>query len=589
MNFYEKLFQFIRSIDDHGLQFLFSSGEKNNKDGAYWLNTVSIKTRLKDSIYILSTPENEDIQVRLLQEFPETDNYIDIGQRIINIEDFMDERPAPENVRLPVKHILDVLLAYKLLQIVMDKDRTAHPQNLRHILSYFQEKKPELLLIIKSLLIIIPDQDHFAIEERFRAGRLLVNNYRIETIFIYTSLCVSLDEARKEYVFSWLTSFQKVYRKIHEILFEKQKDKTVAAKKWFGNSITKLKKEGKIPKADHQIPGFLKKFIECFISKQHDEMARVGRCLLIAVKNEDILRIMHRIIHENITLSQNKHAVINLYHEMYTIMNEYRMICTEQQNSVPVMETTLAFISRQTRESEAIVSSEDTNKTLILGIRTPHKLLDETKKNLYESSLQHLFEIWPIPSISQEVFNTVCKLKTMIPGDKNHLISHFLYREKLLEFLMRLERVGIKIVRKHDLPLITNAVQLNIFGLIKKGLYLGSTGHWNSPNHKPPSIICFTKPNAIGNCLGQPLRHIVLRVFLATGEFYESPFVLDSTQRYGQIEEESSLDSLLIHPGLFFVDIPPAILVNWGKKQQHQLNVKLGSIIEDRIRIESSL
>ncbi len=589
MNFYESLYQFIRSLDDLGLQFLFSTSEKSNKEGAYWHNAVSIEKKLKESMLILSTPENEDIPNKLFQEFPETDTYIDIGQRVLNIEDYINEKPEPENVRLPVNHILDVLLAFKLQQIVMDKNRTAHPQNLRHILSYFQENKPELLLIIESLLNIIPDQDHFAIEERFRAGRILVNNFRIETIFIYTSLCENRDEARKEYIFSWLSSFQKVYRKIHEILFEKQKDKTVAAKKWFDDSLIKLKKENKIPKADHQIPEFIKKFIECFFSKQQDEMTRVGQCILIAVKNEDILRIMHKIIHDNNTLSQNKHAVIKLYQEMNIIMNEYRMICTEQRKSVPEMETTLASVSRQTRESEAIISSEAGNKTIILGKRTQHKLLDETKKNLYESNLQHLFEIWPIPSISQEVFNSVCKLKTMVPQDKNHLISHFLYREKLLEFLMRLERVGIKVVSRHDLPLLTNAVQLNIFSLIKKGLYLGSTGHWNSPNHKPPSIICFTKPNSIGNCLGHPLRHIVLRVFLATGEFYESPFVLDSTQRYGQIEEEAGPDSLLMHPGLFFVDIPPEILTNWKIKQKHQLSAKLGAIIDDRIRMESNL
>jgi hypothetical protein len=79
------------------------------------------------------------------------------------------------------------------------------------------------------------------------------------------------------------------------------------------------------------------------------------------------------------------------------------------------------------------------------------------------------------------------------------------------------------------------------------------------------------------------MRHVFLRVFLGTGEFYESPFVLDSTLRYGSVDEEGLLDGLVIRPGLFLLDIPQKIVEQWGRTQQRQLSAGLENRITKRI------
>jgi len=160
-----------------------------------------------------------------------------------------------------------------------------------------------------------------------------------------------------------------------------------------------------------------------------------------------------------------------------------------------------------------------------------------------------------------------------------------LYREKLFAFLMRLERVGIKVV-KTELPLITNAVQLENYNYFKQGQFFGSTGFWHSLAEKPPSVWYCAKPHAVGNCLDQPLRHVIFRVFLGTGELYESPFIVDSTPRFESMDEgtddDSIINSLFIRPGLFILDIPSGIKKQWEKTQQKQLE-KLNKVISDKI------
>ncbi len=575
---------FIDSLNDYNLDYFFSSEGKNSPDVAHWNNSVNIYSDVKK---LLSDLEAEQHVKRIFHEL-EVNNNADVGQKLDEIEDFEKDRDFCEKNIIAVNKILDVVLAKKLQKIALERGLTSHPQNLRNILSYFLIKKPELLLIIESLLTIIADHDHFAIEERSRASRVLVNNYRIETLFIYISISSDLTKYQKEFIFSWLTAFQKVYRKIHEILFDKQKDKMNVAKSWFNKTPTELKKGGLILREDHKITIFLREFIDNVLDNKNENLKKIGRSILLTVNNEEVLRRMHKIIGEDKHLSSLPEVVKKIYKEIYLIMNDYRRLCTAQRSSKVYLKNTYSFFSSQIRVAEALIlsASKDCKKTPILGEKKEHVLLEATKKNLEESGMRHLFEVWPIPTISQVIFNTICKLKSMIPNEKEYLISHFLYREKLLEFLMRLERVGIGIIKKPDIPLITNAFQLNALGLIRKGVYLGSTGHWNSPNQKPPSVICCTNPNALGNCYGHMLRHMALRVFLATGEFYESPFILDSTQRFGQMDEEDVVDSLLIRPGLFLLDIPQEIADFWRHEQSHQMSSKLDKIIEQRINDE---
>jgi hypothetical protein len=69
-------------------------------------------------------------------------------------------------------------------------------------------------------------------------------------------------------------------------------------------------------------------------------------------------------------------------------------------------------------------------------------------------------------------------------------------------------------------------------------------------------------------------------------QFYESPFILDSTQRFGQMNEDAGIDALIMRPGFFLLKIPLEILVQWKKVQKMQLKSKLDSIIEDKIEKE---
>jgi hypothetical protein len=190
--------------------------------------------------------------------------------------------------------------------------------------------------------------------------------------------------------------------------------------------------------------------------------------------------------------------------------------------------------------------------------------------------------------MSQEIFNAVCSLKEKLSDDPDIQFNQLLFQEKVLEFLMRLERLGIRVVKDPRLPMITNAFQLNAFNLFRRGLYIGSTGCWQCPNQIPPSVICCTNPHSIMNCLGHKERHIFLRVFLGTGEFYESPFILDSTLRYGSLDEEGLLDGLVIRPGLFLLDIPDETVKIWRETEHVQLSTTLDHTIRERIAFENA-
>ncbi len=501
--------------------------------------------------------------------------------------------PSPPGKVLK-QRLADFVLAYLLNKITLDRmsgEDNSHPQNFRHILSYFSEKQPEFLLIFDSMIMIIFGKDKFAIQERGRASRTLINNYRVEELFIHISTNRRIPEEEKSFIFSWLLAYQKLYRKILEVLYDKKAVKEKIARVWFKKSGDKNGCiEGGID-ADCKIPKYVRMFIDHVIRNEEKEAVELGRHLVYSVNNEDVLRIMCGLIHEDCDILGSQEWMTKVYRVIYDIICDYRRQCTELSHAHPKLKTTFSEISKERRISETIItpSHKKEDRTPILGQKRSYDLIEETRKNLEESNLKHLFEVWPLPELSQRLFNQICLLKHMIPQDEGHIIQHYLYREKVLEFLMQLDRVGIEIVKDSYLPLLTNAYQLDSMGLIKERLYLGSTGHWKTPNQKPPSLLCCTNPHSIGNCHGHLLRHIVMRVFLGTGEFYESPFVLDSTLRYGQMDEDGGVDALIMRPGLFMVKIPDKIKKHWEAIQLHQMKGKLGKLVAEKIRRENSI
>ena len=576
----DSLDRFIESLGhgDYGIGFL------SNEEVVGLGDLPAIKNNFRKSVECLGRAIDIETPIYKL-----LDRDSDIGQGLKDIEGLLTKNGVPEEVKASIVIVLDIALAKYLQEIVLDKITFSHPQNLRHILSYFSERTPQFLLIIESLSRIIPEQDKFALEERGRAARTLINNYDIETILIYMFRNPNLSDEHKDLIIPWLIAFQKIYRRLQGKIYNRKQDKDKAAGEWFGKTIAELKKQNVVPIQDYEVPGFVRKFISYSLRGNDNKSLRVGKALVLVINNEDILRVLHKTVKEDPALSPQSDATNKMYHDIYSIMQEYRGICTDQKESELKIKGKFATISRERRQLEELSDalSDKKEKTPILGKLTQYKLSNETEANLKEGNLHNLFEIWPIPSASQEIFNSVCELKKLIPEEPDIQLNHLLYQEKIFEFLMRLERVGIKVIKDPRLTLITNAFQLNSFGFIKKGLYIGSTGCWQCPNQVPPSVICCTNPHSITNCLGHKIRHIFLRVFLGTGEFYESPFILDSTLRYGSVDEEGLLEGLLIRPGLFLIEIPKKIQEKWVKIQEDQLSVVLANRIITRIAMEN--
>lgn len=583
MDVYDTLDDFIGSLSgcDHNLGFLFEFADEM----AGLLRLDAIQPSFREWVELLK--EEQEFKDKVADLMHERQ---DIAHCLNGIESFLRTKKVQDENKPAINGILDIALSKILFEIVSNEKVPYHPQNLRHVLSYFSEKTAQFLLIIEPLLRIIPDQKRFALEERGRAARTLINNYDIETLFIYIACNPNLKEKDKEHILPWLVTYQKIYRRLQDYLYNQKQDKEKVAGEWFESSLSKLKKDDVVPVKDYQVPEFVRKFLSHFIVNNTEESLRIGKALVLVINNEDILRVIRRILNEDDRFSEDRRTVREIYRRLFLIMQEYREICTGKKRSEIEIKGKFAAISRERRVIEELTPgvTEQITKTPILGRRTQYDLLSDSKRHIEEGNLHHLFEIWPIPPVSQEIFNAICSLKEKLPEDPDIQFNQLIFQEKILEFLMRLERLGIRVVKDSLLPLITNAFQLNSLNLFSRGLYLGSTGCWQCLNQIPPSVICCTNPHSIMNCLGHKERHIFLRVFLGTGEFYESPFILDSTLRYGSVDEEGLLDGLVIRPGLFLLDIPDEIRKIWREAEHVQLSTTLDNTIWKRIAFENA-
>jgi hypothetical protein len=504
-----------------------------------------------------------------------------------DFENVMPPSHTKENA--PGKAARDLVLTVCLTHFLDERRQNTHGhvKQIRDILSFISQRQAELLLVADPLLSIVADQG-FAIIERGRASRALINNFNIEHVLIYTALNPDFSESEKHYVFSWLTAYQKVYRRFESILYDQKAEKVTAADKWFSTTLTELRKNGQAPCDMVGISGFLQQFVQAVDKNALETALDLGRAMVLTTNNEDIIRGMHDIFHSDDGGRYNFELIKEAYRFIFEIMQDYRMICIQKKKVQTQIKERFAQISYQRREMERVLSRESGKglSTPVLGLRREHALLEETRVNLENNGLLHLFDLWPLPQISQLLFNQVCQLKEMIPKDIEYTLGFLLYIEKFLEFLMRLDRLGIKVIQHETLnTLLTNAYQIHTLHLLKEGMYLGSTGYWRTPNQRPPSVICITNPGALGNCLNLPLRHINFRVFLGTGQFYESPFILDSTERYGTMDELGGPEQLFMRPGLFLLDIPREIEEHFRKVQAKQLKTPhFESLVQKRVR-----
>ncbi len=483
--------------------------------------------------------------------------------------------------------VQDLFLAVWLTRLVQElrDNRERHPKQLRDLLSLYSEHRPEFLLVIEPLLKIVADQ-RFAIIERGRASRALVNSFNIEQILIFAALSPIFTEPEKQYVFSWLTAYQKLYRRLESVIYDQKAEKVTVGEKWFESTLTALRKSGRAPFDVFELSTFIQRYVKAIADNDQDNALDLGRALVLTTNNEDLIRGLHESLQGMGGDQAGPDLIMEVYRFVFDIMQDYRMICIQKKQAQVRIKGTFARISHFRRDMERIMSGEPGKglSTPVLGRRQEHALGAKTRTNLEIYGLQHLFEIWPLPETSQELFNEVCQLKGMIPSDAGHTMGFLLYIEKFLEFLMRLDRLGIKVIRHEALDdLLTNAYQIHVLHLLKEGMYLGSTGYWRSPNQRPPAVICITNPGALMNCLNLPMRHINFRIFLGTGQFYESPFILDSTERYGSMDEQGGPEQLFMRPGLFFLDIPREIEAHWRRVQEtQQKSPRFGALVQMR-------
>lgn len=192
-----------------------------------------------------------------------------------------------------------------------------------------------------------------------------------------------------------------------------------------------------------------------------------------------------------------------------------------------------------------------------------YSILPEFMEKLDKFNLKALLELYPVPPISQRVFDVVADIADNMELGLDEFFHFIGYLEKLLIFLQEIEEMGIKVEEDSAYGLIKNPYQLSSLNLIKEGAYFASTGLWYQ-NTIPPSVIRCISPNAIPNCLGVRDRHIFSCISLLTGGFSGSPFDLDSTSRYNWDEEP---ETCLFRPGYAQISIPPNILKQWGETQ----------------------
>jgi|GEM_PF-719389 len=587
----ESLRKFILSLDYENTEFILSLGADEE-----FPTIDTLKGHLEKSLVSFGkTPNIKKIFYTIISDVKGnvelTSEEIETFLAEIILENdysywhqYIKESKSPEETKGAILRLFDIVLAKKLKKIISDrinKNDYSNPHVLMNILGYFSEGRPVYILIVESLLKIILEEEFFDTEERGRACRVLVNNYRIEHTLISILNNRTLNNKQKNMMCTEIRAYKKVYRKLLLTQYDQRQEKSTVAKKWFN-----VKEFGSIKY--HRAPGMINRFVDCVLADDEDGATNLGRQLVLSVDSEDILRLLYIALHAHADVLKDQDLIHKVYKQIYSIMNDYRNICKLEKQSEKSLKSEFSGRSKESRLSEqAIISAVKKQKdmTPMVGIRTEYPLLPETEQTLEESGLLHLFNIWPIPEKSQELFNIVCKLKERIPEEKEYEITHLLYREKLFAFLMRLERVGIKVV-KTELPLITNAVQLENYNYFKQGQFFGSTGFWQSLAEKPPSVWYCAKPHAVGNCLDQPLRHVIFRIFLGTGELYESPFIVDSTPRFESMDEgtdeDAIINSLFIRPGLFILDIPPRIKKQWEKTQQEHLE-KLNKVISDKI------
>jgi len=547
----------IKAFETHSLDFLFTP---NNHP---YLDTDSIyacfEKEWKIAKPLLENKDHEQDLVDII--FPKKPYNLNVIQTLHDL--FLSSS-------LPHPFIfLDMCIAKILTETSGKYIKHVSPQLLLELLNFHKLRTPKFLIIIKPIIQIILDREkNINHVIKSHACEVLINNYEIEAIFIYISRNTNLKEKEKQVLFQSLTAFQKIYRKFLELRVG-IREKDLISLNWFGVSYNQLRQKGEWRDS---FSNLVKRFITYLKKRNKNEAVQIGRFLVLRFNNEDILRIIHYEISRDPDLSFERPLAQFIYRQTFKIMQEFRKSYISQKVDT---ELTRAISETEARTIDAMrmvtvrkVPASVVVKRLRKGAHSlkNYPILPEFMEKLDEFNLKALFELYPVPPVSQQVFNLLANIVDNMELGRDEFFHFIAYMEKLLIFLQRFTEMDIIVDKGSFYGLIKNPYQLNSLNLIKEGAYFASTGLWYQ-NTIPPSIIRCISPNAIPNCIGVRDRHIFSRISLLTGGFRGSPFDLDSTNRYDWDEED---ETCLFRPGCLQITIPQSIQEMWEETQNIQ-------------------
>ena len=547
----------INTLETHSLDFLFSSKKHPYRD--------------RDAITAAFEKEWQAIKPTLMQKDRQRTLASLLSPRKPYAPTVIRElQDTLRNSSLPRPHItLDICVRRILTEISGSYKKRVSPQLLVELLNFYKLRTPEFLIVLKPAIQIIVEKDKaFNHVIKSHACEILVNNYEIETLFIFISSMPDLKEEEKQILFQSLTAFQKIYRKLLE-LHVGIREKDLISVRWFGVSFDQLKQKRELRDS---FSNLVRRFIEYLTKRNKMDALDIGRFLVLRFNNEDILRVIHHEITRDPHLFSQKALARFIYHQIFKVMQEFRKQYISQKVDAEVTQTLSETEARAMNAVRLITVGRApisaVLKRLRIGIRPAHTypILAEFMEKLDRFNLKALFELYPIPPISQEVINLIADIADSSTLAKDEVFHFITYLERLLVFLQDLEEIDVRVEKNGPYGLIKNPYQLKTINLIKEGAYFASTGLWYQ-NTIPPGIIRCIIPDAIPNCVGVRDRHIFCRISLLTGGFRGNPFDLDSTNRYDWDEEP---ETCLFRPGYFQITIPQHIRDRWGKTQNIQ-------------------
>jgi len=562
---YQAIISQINTLKDYSLEFIFSS------ENTPYLNIKSINSSFqrewKTVKELLKQKEFKDSAVSIL--FPNKPYDLGIIKKLQGLSSVI-ANPRPYV-------FLDTCIAKVLTDVSQVYRKHVSPQLILELLNIYKLRAPEFLIITRPLFHIILDRDSCLSHTiKSNACGVLVNSYESEVLFIFILRDPDLKFGEKHVLFQSLTAFQKIYRKFLELHIGLPEKNRISLE-WFGISFSSLKQKRELRDS---FSNLVKSFIDHLKKKQKGEATQLGRFLVLRFNNEDILRVLYYEIIREPDLSKTGPLVIFIYRQIYKIMQEFRKNYISQQLD---SEITQAIYKKETENIAAmhlVTVGKVPAHVILKGLpkrKRPAKdypVLPEFMKKLGIFNLNAIFELYPIPKISQEIVIQLSDIADDMDFERDELFFFIAYMENLLFFLQELEEMDIIVERDPSYGIIKNPYQLNSLNLIREDMYLGSTGLWHQ-NTVPPSVIRCISPNAIPNCLGVKERHIFTRISLLTGGFRGSPFDLDSTNRYDWDEEP---EKCIFRSGYFQITIPKDVQGRWGETQNIQKDILKGLI-----------